>query len=98
MVDDDGSEGLKRLYISVGIDGPLGPIDLESEWTYQDTKYEDLSPVAEDATALGAYVNLSKTMDFGKAGIVLMYASGMTRVERTEPAAVSIPGRTSRQT
>jgi hypothetical protein len=75
MVDDDGSEGLKRLYISVGIDGPLGPIDLESEWTYQDTKYEDLSPVAEDATDLGAYVNLSKTMDFGKAGIVLMYAS-----------------------
>jgi hypothetical protein len=76
------SDGLKRLYISVGLDGNLGPIEIESEWTYQDTSYEDLAALAavnplytfaEDSTVYGAYVNLFKTMDFGKAGLVLVY-------------------------
>jgi len=77
-----GTEGIKRLYISLGLDGDLGPIQFESEWTYQDTKYEDLADLAavnplftfaEDSTVYGAYLNLFKTMDFGKPGIVLVY-------------------------
>jgi len=86
LVPNADKDGVKRLYISLGLDGDLGPIQFESEWTYQNTKYDDLRAnvnpeipqtlllaYAEDSVVYGAYLNLFKTMDFGKPGIVLVY-------------------------
>ncbi len=81
-LEDQGSDGVQVLQYSLGLDGTLGPIEFESEFNYRITGFEDLkdytaaNPLyayAKDAKYLGAYVNVFKTMDFGKPGIVLVY-------------------------
>ncbi|MCU0575335.1 MAG: hypothetical protein MUD15_00740, partial [Desulfobacterota bacterium] len=84
-------EGIQNLYITVGLDGTLGPLGFEGEFSYRDTKFKDLSALApipnpanplqplfalaDDATTYGAYMDLWMPMDFGRPGIVLTYCS-----------------------
>lgn len=82
--------GIQVLGWALGLNGDLGPLGFESEFTYQQWKVEDLqdlaalsavNPVfgafagAKDADIYGAYLNVWGNMEFGKPGLILTYCS-----------------------
>jgi hypothetical protein len=78
------SDGVQVLYLSLGLDGLLGPLRFESELVYRDQNFKDLRALsavnplytlAEDAAVYGAYLNAWMPMDFGNAGLTLTYCS-----------------------
>lgn len=79
-----GTEGVKLLYLALGFDGKLGPLEFESELGWKKAQWEDFQDLAainpsfanaEDSSVYGAYLNIWKTLDGMRPGLTLAYGS-----------------------
>lgn len=89
---DADNDALTVLYLALGFDGTLGPIEFESELGYKKYDAEGsiravnddnsaipagtvLSTFDNDWTIWGAYLNIWKTLDGMRPGLILTYGS-----------------------
>lgn len=94
----ESTDGLKLLYIALGFDGKLGPLDFESELGYKKAEWEDFKKLADyaavnpalaafanakDSNVWGAYFNVWKSLDGMRPGLTLAYGSWDDEAGRT---------------
>lgn len=94
----ESSDGIKLLYLALGFDGKLGPLEFESELGYKKAKWEDFKQLADyaglnpalaafanakDSSVWGAYLNVWKPLDGMTPGLTLAYGSWDDEAGRT---------------